>query len=164
MKNIFERRRSGKTNYSKRKKLLKSSLPRLVFRRTNKYVIAQYVLSSEAADRVKIGITSKNLIKYGWPEEFRGSLRSLPASYLTGFLMGKRVQKEKEIPILDFGVVSPSHKTRQYAFLKGLIDSGLKINHGEKEIFPPEERLEGKHLKKDFSVIFRKIKSNIEKK
>ena len=41
MKNIFERRKKGITDYSKRRKLLVSELPRIVFRRTNRYIIAQ---------------------------------------------------------------------------------------------------------------------------
>ncbi|MDE1848628.1 MAG: 50S ribosomal protein L18 [Nanoarchaeota archaeon] len=164
MKNIFKRRKEGKTNYSKRRKLLSSNLPRIAFRRTNRYVIAQYITSNEARDKVEIGVTSKELLQHGWPKEMTGSLRSLPASYLTGLLIGKKIKTEKKaVPIPDFGVISPNHKTRQYAFLKGLVDSGLGINPGEKEIFPSSERIEGKHLKKDFSAIFRKIKSEIEK-
>lgn len=164
MKNIFKRRSKGITDYGKRKKLLKGESPRVVFRRTNRYVIAQYVISKEAKDKIEIGITSKVLEKYGWPKEFQGSLSSIPASYLTGLLIGKKIIKEKkELPIMDFGMVSKTHKTRPYAFLKGLVDSGLKINHGANEIFPESDRIKGKNLKEDFSDFFEKIKSNIEK-
>ncbi len=162
MKNIFHRRKSGKTDYGKRKKLLRGNYPRIVFRRTNRYIIAQYVTTKEAKDKIEIGVTSRNLEKYGWPKEFMGSLRSITASYLTGFLIGKKILKgKKEAPVLDFGMISTVHKTRPYAFLKGLVDSGLKISH-DKEIFPEEDRIKGKHLKKDFSGIFEKIKSKIE--
>ncbi len=37
----FRRRREGKTNYYKRREMIKSGLPRLVVRRTNRYVIAR---------------------------------------------------------------------------------------------------------------------------
>lgn len=164
MKNTFKRREQGKTDYGKRKKLLRSESPRVVFRRTNRYVIAQYVTTKEAKDKIEIGLTSKNLEKYGWPKESQGSLRSITASYLTGFLIGKKIIKEKKaVPIFDLGIISSANKTRPYAFLKGLIDSGLKMNHKDSSIFPDEERIKGKHLKRDFSSFYDKIKSNIEK-
>ena len=137
MKNIFERRKKGITDYSKRRKLLVSELPRIVFRRTNRYIIAQYVTTKEAKDNIEIGITSKNLEKYGWSKEFKGSLKSITAAYLTGFLIGKKIIKEKKkLPILDIGMVSSASKTKPYAFLKGLIDSGLKISHGGGKFIP----------------------------
>jgi large subunit ribosomal protein L18 len=163
MKRLFNRRREGKTDYAKRIKLLRSGNPRIIFRRTNRYIIAQYIITKEAKDKIEIGITSKNLEKFGWPKEFLGSLRSIPAAYLTGYLIGKQIVKEKkETPIFDMGMTSPIHKTRPYAFLKGLIDSGLKLAHDSK-IFPEEDRIKGKNMKKDFSSVFEKIKSNISK-
>ncbi len=156
------RRREGKTNYLKRIKLLKGEKPRVVFRRTNKYIIAQYVTSKEAQDRVEFGLTSKILLNYGWPKEFKGSLKSIPASYLTGYVFGKKINEKKlKEPIIDFGTLRTIHKTKVYAFLKGLIDAGIKIKF-KKEIFPEEERIKGKNLKKDFSEFFNKIKEKIE--
>ncbi len=164
MKTQFRRRKEGKTNYLKRKGMLKSQKPRVVFRKTNRYLIAQYVTSSEAKDKVEIGVTSKMLLKYGWPKENEGSLGSITASYLTGFLTGKKILKEKkETPIVDFGMISPVHKSRPFAFIKGLIDAGVEIGTKKEEAFPEEERMRGKSLKKDFSTIFEKVKSNIEK-
>jgi large subunit ribosomal protein L18 len=163
MKKVFNRRREGKTDYGKRIKLLSGGIPRIVFRRTNRYIIAQYVTSKEAKDTIEIGLTSKNLEKYGWPKEMEGSLKSITAAYLTGFLMGKKILKEKkETPIFDIGMTSSTHKTRPYAFLKGLIDAGLKLGHDAK-IFPEANRIKGEHMKEDFSSSFEKIKLNIEK-
>lgn len=163
MKVNKRRRRGGKTDYRKRIKLLSSESPRIIFRKTNRYIISQYVTSKEAQDKVEINVNSKSLIKYGWPESHRTSLKSIPASYLTGMLIGKKIIKNKlKTPILDFGMYRILHKTRAFAFLKGLIDSGIEIKY-KKEIFPNEERLKGKHLKKDFSEIFDKIKLKIEK-
>ncbi|MFZ1970852.1 MAG: 50S ribosomal protein L18 [Candidatus Nanoarchaeia archaeon] len=164
MKNIFHRRKKGITDYSKRKKLLISGIPRIVFRRTNRYIIAQYVTTKEAKDSIEIGVTSKNLEKYGWDKEFEGSLKSIPAAYLTGLLIGKKIIKEKKkLPIFDIGMISSAAKTKPYAFLKGLVDSGLKISYGSKDLFPEEDRIKGKSLKKDFSKMYEKIKLNIEK-
>ena len=53
------------------------------------------------------------------------------------------------------------HKTKIYGFLKGLVDSGVKIKY-EAHTFPNEDRIKGKHLKKDFSKVFEEIKSKIE--
>ncbi len=140
----------------KRIKLLKGRKPRVVFRKTNKYIIAQYVVSKEAKDSVKIGINSKILLKYRWPKEKIGSLKSLPASYLIGYAMGKKILKDKlEEPILDFGMIRTIHKTKVFAFLKGLIDSGIKIPC-KKEAFPEESRI----IKEGINVS--EIKSKID--
>ena len=131
-----------------------------MFRKTNKYLIAQYAASEETQDKIELGISSKSLLKHGWPKEFKGSLKSIPASYLTGLLFGKMIAK-KRTPIVDFGMARGIHGSKIFAFVKGLVDSGIKIKHDEK-IFPDEERIRGTHLKKDFSKIFDKIKSEIE--
>jgi large subunit ribosomal protein L18 len=163
MRTIKRRRKECKTNYSKRIKLLKGECPRIVFRKTNKYIIAEYVTSKEAQDKIEIGITSKELLKYGWPKEFQGSLKSISASYLTGFLIGKKIiSMKKENPILDIGMIRNLHKTKVYAFLKGLVDSGIEMKY-QKNVFPEKERIEGKNMKKDFSKTFNEIKSKIEK-
>ena len=164
MKTLKRRRKSNKTDYGKRLKLLKSEKPRIVFRKTNKYVIAQYITSEETKDKVEIGVNSKQLLNYGWPKEFKESLKSIPASYLIGLLMGKKIlTAKKEGPIIDLGMIRNIHKTKVFAFIKGIIDSGINIKSSEKT-FPDEERIKGKHLKKDFSEAFDRIKSNIEKK
>lgn len=158
-----KRRKQSKTDYSKRIKLLKSGSPRVVFRKTNKYVISQYVTSKEAQDKIEFGVSSKDLMKYGWPKEFKGSLKSIPASYLVGFLIGKKIIKQKlENPIVDLGMLRILYKTKVYGFLKGLKDSGIEIKCEDK-MFPEEDRIKGKNLKKDFSKTFEEIKSKIEK-
>lgn len=159
---IKHRRKARKTDYKKRFGMLKSEKPRLVMRKTNKYIIAQYVTSDETKDMVEIGVTSKHLMKYGWPEKFRNSLKSIPAAYLTGLLIGKKITKEKkETPIIDLGMLRSLHKTKVFAFIRGIIDSGLEIKHDEK-IFPEENRIKGKDLKEEFSD-FDEIKSKIER-
>ncbi|MEK6842445.1 MAG: 50S ribosomal protein L18 [Nanoarchaeota archaeon] len=163
MKTIKRRRKENRTDYGKRFKMLKSERPRIVFRKTNKHIIAQYVTGKETQDKIEIGVSSKALLKHGWPEEFKGSLKSITASYLTGLLVGKKILKEKkQTPIVDLGMIRNIHKTKTFAFLKGLADSGLKIKHDAKT-FPEKDRIEGKHLKKDFSKTFEKVKLNIEK-
>lgn len=158
-----KRRIENKTDYNKRMKLLKSSKARIVFRKTNKYIIAQYISSQEAQDKIEIGLDSRELLSVGWPKEFAGSLKSITAAYLTGYLIAKKIIKaKKETPIVDLGMIRIIHKTKMFAFIKGMIDAGLKIKC-EKEHFPEEDRIKGKNLKEDFSKNFTKIKENIDK-
>jgi len=153
------RRREAKTDYAKRIRLLKSNSPRLVFRKTNKYLIAQYTISKEAKDEIKLGGNSKELLKFGWPKEFLGSLKSISAAYLLGVLMSKKIKEKKlEKPIVDFGMIKMIHKTKTYAFLKGLKDSGLDINCDDK-FCPDDNRLKGEHMKN--KIAFEEIKSKI---
>lgn len=115
-------------------------------------MIAQYVTSKEAQDKIEFGVTSKTLLKHGWPESAKGSLKSISASYLTGYLMAKEIQKKKlETPIVDFGMIKTLHKTKVYAFLKGMIDAGMEINCDE-EHFPEENRINGEHMKNKVNV------------
>ena len=170
MKTLKRRRKENKTDYANRLKLLKSEKPRIVFRKTNRYIIAQYVTSEDAQDKIEIGTNSKQLMKYGWPKEFAGSLKSISASYLTGFLIGKKIIHEKsqkaeplagsskiqtkETPIVDIGMIRNLHGSKVFGFLKGLKDSGVKIKCDEK-FFPSKEKIE---IKK---IPFEKIKAKI---
>ncbi len=154
MKTVKKRRKQNKTDYLGRLKLLKSGKPRVVFRKTNKYIITQYITSKQAQDKIVFGFTSKDLMKNGWTKE-SGSLKSIPASYLTGYLIGKQIiKKGLKMPIVDFGMVRVLHKTKTYAFLKGLIDSGVEIKC--EKGFPDEEKIKGK-------VDIEKIKLEIDK-
>lgn len=142
----------AKTDYKARLALLKSEKPRLIVRRTNRYIIAQIAVSEIAQDKVIVGISSKILLSKGWAEDAKGSLKSIPAAYLTGFILGKMAQ-EKNISeaILDIGMYRNIQKSRIYAVLKGAIDSGMEIPHSDEalpEINPGEK----------IAKIFEKIK------
>ena len=127
------RKRQRKTDYKARIELLKSEAPRIAIRKTNRYIIIQYIISKEAKDKTLIYANSRELLKLGWLKEWKNSLKSIPASYLTGFLAGKKIlNKEKQIaeekqPILDFGLQREIKGSRIYATVKGLIDAGVKI-------------------------------------
>jgi len=155
MKLDKKRKLEKKTDYKQRLILLKSKTPRFIVRKTNKYLIMQIVESDKAQDTVKLGIITKDLIKYGWPEDKSGSLKSLTASYLGGYLIGKKLEKDNSV-ILDMGLNPNTKGSRIYAAVKGLSDAGIKINYG-KEIVPSEKMIEGKN--KD---ILTKVKKNIE--
>ncbi|MEK6741795.1 MAG: 50S ribosomal protein L18 [Nanoarchaeota archaeon] len=163
MKTLKRRRQENKTDYGKRVNVIKSGIPRVVFRKTNKYVIAEYTTSKAAQDKIELGTTSKVLLMHGWPKELSGSLKSTPAVYLTGFLFGKEILAKKlQIPIIDIGMTRNIHKNKVFAFLKGLKDSGLNVKC-EEQYYPDENRIKGKHLKEDFSKTFEEIKLKIQK-
>ena len=125
-----QRRLEGKTDYKARIALLKSGKPRLVARKTNRYIIAQIVETKAAQDKVLFSINSKMLLEKGWPKDKEGSLKSLQAAYLTGFMLG-RLAQEKNIKsaIFDIGINRNVQKSRLFAILKGALDAGLAIPH-----------------------------------
>ncbi|MEM1535403.1 MAG: 50S ribosomal protein L18 [Candidatus Pacearchaeota archaeon] len=153
------RRREGKTDYARRRKLLEGRKPRLVVRKTNRYIIAQIITSKEARDRVIVGLTSKALAKYGWTHSFK----CLPACYLTGLLLGK-MAREKGIneAILDIGLQRAIKGNRVFTVLFGA-SKFLSIPHGE-ECLPSLDRVYGKHIKgKELENEVKKIESMIMK-
>ena len=155
----FRRKREGRTNYRKRLNLLKSGLPRLVIRRTNKYLIAQIVNYDPKGDKVLTTITSKALQKMGW----KFSCKNLPAAYLLGLLIGKKA-KELNVDkvILDIGLHRATKGNRLFAFVKGVLDSGINVPVDE-SMFPSDERLSGKHISEDVAKAFQELKNKIMK-
>lgn len=153
MKSVRRRRLEAKTDYKARLALLKSEKPRLVIRKTNRYIIAQIIASETAQDKVVAGMTSKALISKGLPSEMSGSMKSLGASYLTGFLLGKAsIKAGVNEAILDTGMHINVKNSRIYAVLKGAVDAGMKIPHN-KEILPPIESIKSEKISKIFDKI-----------
>jgi len=143
------RRREGKTDYNHRKRILGGEIPRVIFRKSNRYIISQLIASKESQDRVSSHANSKELLKYGWPVKWTGSLRNIPASYLTGRLLGNKIISAGfKACILDAGLIKNIAGSRVYAFAKGIIDSGVNLKCNEK-MFPSEDRIKGMHIKKD---------------
>lgn len=151
-----KRRRQAKTDYRKRLVLLKGNSPRLVVRKTNKYIILQIIESKNAEDKVLYSVNTKELLKLGWPEEKKGSLKSISASYLGGLLLGKKAKALKQRVILDTGLIPNTKGSRVYAVVKGLADSGIEINYNEK-VMPSEDRIQGKHIQLNIKPIIDKI-------
>lgn len=151
------RRREGKTDYKARLAMLKSGKKRIVFRKTNRYIIGQVVESEEAQDKVVDSVNSKELLNHGWPKKAKNSLKTLPAAYLTGYKLGKKLKEEA---IFDTGLNRNIAGNRAYSFLKGVVDAGGKVNVDEK-MFPKEDRVKGEHLSKDIDL--EKIKEKIDK-
>lgn len=143
-RSLRRRRHEHKTDYKARLSLLESGKPRIVARKSNRYILVQAVTTSGAQDHVIATMTSKALLAKGWPAANAASLKSLPAAYLTGFLFAQQLLQRKdkqEEAIFDIGMHRNIHKSRLYAVLKGLLDAGLDIPHSD-EALPSEEDIQ----------------------
>lgn len=138
----FKRRHLGLTDYRLRLKLLLSGKPRLVVRRSNRYVYAQLVVSEGGRDKTLVSATSRELSEFGYPAGFT----SAPACYLTGLLFALRAAKlGHKQAVLDIGLAKHTPKSNIYAFVKGCLDGGLEVPCSE-DVLPSEERIRGEHI------------------
>ncbi len=158
----FRRRREGKTDYRRRLRLLFSRKPRVVVRKSNKYVMIQLVSANKFGDKTVVAAVSSELVRYG----HEGGKSNTSAAYLTGLLFGKKAKKAGfDDAILDIGLHTPVHGSNLYAALKGAIDSGMSIPH-DTAVFPLDERIRGEHIAtflKDTSILdnFDSVKEKI---
>jgi large subunit ribosomal protein L18 len=138
----FRRRREGKTNYYRRRRLLSSRQSRLVIRKTNTQIIVQVINAKVTGDVTLASATSSELPDYGWT----AGLGNLPAAYLTGFLAGLRASaRGHNKAIVDIGLIPPVKGSKIYAALKGTIDAGMDIPYDE-EVLPDDSRISGEHI------------------
>ncbi len=139
----FRRRRQGKTDYRVRLRLLKSGTPRAVVRLSDRRVRVALVTYDPTGDRVLAAADSRELGGIAFPAT---SLASTPAAYLTAYLAGLRGKAGgAAAAVLDAGLRRPTQGGRLAAALKGLLDAGIEIPHGEGG-FPSVDRLNGAHL------------------
>ena len=138
----YRRRRSAKTDYGKRRRLVLSGLPRLIVRPANKHITVQVIEARATGDVVLASAHSSELKKYAW----KGAGGNVPAAYLTGRLAGYRA-KVKGIgkAVLDVGTRPVSTGSRLYAAMNGAVDSGMEIPHGDNTVLA-KERLRGEHI------------------
>jgi large subunit ribosomal protein L18 len=138
----FRRRREGRTNYRKRRKLVTSGMTRLVVRPSNKHIAAQLVRAQADGDRILASAHSSELKEFGW----KAPCGNLPAAYLTGFLAGQRAKANGvSEAILDIGLHARGPGSRLFAAAKGAVEAGLSVPHEEKA-FTSKERVQGKHV------------------
>ncbi len=139
----FRRRREGKTDYRRRLALLKSEEARVVVRRSSKNVIVQFIEFAPEGDRIIAQAESQELDKKGW----KGAGSNMPAAYLAAYLAGVRAKAAGvEYAVLDLGLQVPHKGGLIFAALKGALDSGIEIPHGD-DILPDESRVRGEHIK-----------------
>jgi large subunit ribosomal protein L18 len=154
MKILLKRKREGKTDFASRINLLKSGIPRLVVRKSNRYLIAQIVESKEAQDKTICLINSKELSTKAWTSSFK----NVPAAYLLGILIAEKAMEKKiNKVILDSSRYTSTKESKIYAVVKGALDKGLEIPC-DKKMLPTEKRIYGEHIKDH-----EKIKKIIEK-
>jgi len=142
-KMAFRRRREGKTDYRARDKMVETGKSRLVVRITTYHVIAQIINVGMDGDETLVSAHSKQLQKMGW----LGGTSNTAAAYLTGYLCGKRALKAGiEEAVLDIGLRPAIRGSKVFAALKGAVDAGLKVPHGE-SVLPDESRIRGEHIR-----------------
>ena len=63
--------------------------------------------------------------------------------------------------MLDIGLRTPVKGGNLFAALKGMLDAGVDVPHGE-EVIPSEDRLAGKHISDDLEAMIEEVKSRME--
>ena len=150
------RHREGRTDYRRRLRLLKSRKTRIVVRKSNKNITIQFVEYSPEGDKINISVVSNDLIKnHNW----KYSVSSTPAAYLTGLIAGKKaLDKGIKEGILDIGRYRPTKGNKLFAALKGVVDAGIQCPYDEIMI-PSEDRILGKHLDDKIAPLIENIKN-----
>ena len=121
---------------------------------TNENTQVQILTPGMTGDTVVASAHSRYLLEKGW----KGSRKSVPAAYLTGYLAGKKAMgKGAKGAIMYTG--TRRFTQRMAAALKGVIDAGLEVP-ADPETFPANERINGEHLTVKNEVS--KIKSAID--
>lgn len=151
---ILKRLRSEKTNYKKRGTMLMGKRDFITVNITNQNTQVQILKPGIAGDVVIASAHSRYLLEKGW----KGSRKNIPASYLTGYVAGKKaLLLGAKDAILYTG--TKRYTQRMAAALKGVIDAGLEVP-ADAETFPPAERINGEHLSVKNEVL--QIKSTID--
>ena len=127
---------------------------------TNENTQVQILQPQMTGDKVVASAHSRYLLEKGQ----KGSRKSVPAAYLTGYIAGKKaIGTGINDAILYTG--TRKYTQRMAAALKGVIDAGVEVPANE-ETFPSEERINGEHLtvKNDISQIKSTIDSEVKQK
>jgi large subunit ribosomal protein L18 len=136
----LKRNRQRKTNFRKRAALLLSRSSFIVAKISDQNISSQVLKPTINGDIVICSAHSRELRKYGW----KGSMNSLPACFLTGFLLGKKsVANAMNNAILYTG--TDSFTSRVAACLKGVVAAGVNVPVSEDNL-PEDDRINGKHI------------------
>ena len=108
-------------------------------RKSNRNISVQIMTYDDKGDKV-LASAVLHASSSTWAGS-RPAARARPAAYLTGYLAGKRAaEKGIEEAVLDIGLREPAKGALVFAALKGMVDAGVEIPHGE-EILPSEDRI-----------------------
>jgi large subunit ribosomal protein L18 len=135
-------RRKEKTDYKRRLTLLKSGITRLVPRFSSNNLTVQLINYDPKGDIIVGSSSTQNLVKLGW----KASRTNTTASYLVGYMLGKKCSSKVKEAILDMGKKRPVVQSKIYAVVKGMIDAGIKVLADE-AVLPKIERIKGDHIK-----------------
>ena len=140
---IFRRRREGKTDYRKRRGIIVGKNPFLSVRISGRFVYSQILSPTSEGDLTLCAASSRDLEKkFGW----KGSSKSVPGAYLTGFYLGQLAGEKKiKNAVLYSGVGRFVHGSRLASVINGAKDAGLEVKVDE-ESLPDESRLKGSHI------------------
>jgi len=157
----FKRRRNGKPDYRRRLRMLRGGIPSAVVRVSNTQVTCQLVEFGRDGDRVLASITGKGIAdKYGWPSDASG--KSVPACYVAGYALAKSAMADgHDEAILDIGLAASSSGSRVFAALRGMVDAGLDVPHGE-GVLPDDDRINGTHIDESVAAAVEAAKKAIE--
>jgi large subunit ribosomal protein L18 len=135
-----KRRREGKTNYYVRYRLIKSKHIILVIRKTNRYILAQFIYPTPIGDYTLAAAHSRELVKlFGW----KGCTKNTPAAYLVGLLAGLRAKKLGITKAVAYiGLHRPVRGSKIFAVIKGVLDAGIEVPV-DKEMLPDDNRIKG---------------------
>lgn len=138
----FRRRREGKTDYSARLKLVDLDKNRLVVRISNANVIVQIIKIGKNGDETIVSAHTKELQKLGW----LGGTKNTSVAYLTAYLCAKKALAiGVDSAVLDIGLKPSVKGSKVFAALKGAVDAGLDVPHGD-SVIPSEDRISGEHI------------------
>lgn len=145
----MRRRREGATDYKRRLALLKSGEARVVVRTSNRNVIVQFVTYDEKGDKVVAVAQARELSELG----YKAAGNNTPSAYLTGRLAAKRAKEAGvENGVLDLGRASPHKGGVIFGALKGVVDGGVEVPHGD--VLPEEARWRAEHLGEQKAAAF----------
>ncbi|MDZ7730281.1 MAG: 50S ribosomal protein L18 [Natrialbaceae archaeon] len=138
----MRRRREVRTDYGQRLRLLKSGKPRLVARKSNRHMMAQFIVPGNQGDETLTAAHSSELAEYGW----EAPTGNLPAAYLTGLLAGRRADTDGVTDaVLDIGLNTATPGNKVFAVQEGAIDAGVDIPHND-SVLADWERTRGEHI------------------
>ena len=156
---ILKRKKMGVTDYRKRLSLLRSESTRLIIRPTGKGIVVQVADFAQEGDII-LATVNANILK----KTLGISGNNSQISYISGYYLGmKALSKGVEYAVVDTGRFKLTRGGRISCAIKGAVDAGLEINVSE-EIFPPKDRIQGKHLKNpvDVEAIKKSIKEKVK--
>ena len=111
-------------------------------------------------DKIVASVSGSNLATYGWPAG--ASAKSVPACYVAGYALGKSaLSTGYDSAILDIGLAASSSGNRIFAALKGMVDAGLDIPHGD-GVLPSDDRVNGAHIDESLAAAVEAAKNAIE--